>query len=700
MNAFRYILIVATLLLISCDEKVIPLPAVDTENIEIIRDSYGVPHIFSKTDKEAIYGIAWAQCEDNFNLMQEKLIILKGMSGRVNGADGAKLDYIIQLFEIDQFIADRYEQDITPEIDGFLDSYASAVNRYAGLHPEEVELKRLFPITKHDLLKGGVINFMFLTNAFTEVAKIASDRIDLYKEEGNFMGAGSNAFAYSSNASSTGKTYLVGNPHQPIIGSASFWELSVHSEEGMDMFGATLAGGGLVPALGTNKNLGWSSTTNYEDYVDVYQLEMHPFKKNHYKYDGEWISLEEKVAKLKVKLGPIVIPKSESYYTSQYGPTMKTDSGYFSFRSNCFFNLKMTEQYYKMGKSRNFEEFWDALQLNGIPSQTFDYADREGNVMHMNNAVMPVRNKKYEWRKLLPGNTADTKWSFDQPYPVDSLVYVKNPTCGYIFTCNNNPTVCTAIEDQPKLENFPSSFGILSSNNVRSNRLGHLLASEENIDYEVVKRIRNDLYVDKLDMTARHFMNAKDMHIVLNKYPTLLPSKKVIDKWNGQFTIDNKHAGIVSLISVYITQYITDNFAIYDTSIPEEVIVEVFTKAQDFLMKHHGTLEVPLGDIQRIIRGDKDYPMYGGPNTLANAHFKINENGKLQCIKGDSYIFYAQYGDDGLERLETINVFGNSNKPDSPHFSDQLDIYKDMGTKKVNISRESIRASGTGYHPE
>ena len=674
---------------------------INVEHIEIARDEFGVPHIFAETNAEAVYGIAWAQCEDNFNVMQENLAIVKGLYGRIKGKKGAAADFIMQLFEVDHYIDNNYEKDITPEIENLLQAYVTAINRYAELHPSEVISKKLFPATTKDILKEYVFNYIILSYAIMDVARIIDNKIDFSWPSDNMLGAGSNAMAYNANITNDGKTYLVGNPHQPVEGPANFWELSVHSKEGLDIFGATFSAGGVTPFIGTNRHLGWTSTTNFEDYTDVYQLKMHPKKKDYYEFDGEWLKLEKKHAKLKVKVGPLIIPARKKYFISKYGPTLKNKSGYFSIRSNAFFNLRFVEHYYKMALSQNFDEFWEALKVQGIPNQTITYADGQNNIMFFNNGIFPKKKEHYNWREILPGNTSDTFWNYDEIHPIDNLVYVKNPRCGYVYNCNNTPLDCTAADENPTIDNYPKTFGIMTSNTARAKRFKELMEHQDNIGYEEIKKMRDDEGAHSTDLSFRQFMNANDVFTVAGKYPEFADLKKVMDKWDRKMNIENKQATIFALFSMYFTNYIIDNYAVYENVVSEKVIVDGLRFTKKFLLKNYNSLEVELGRVQKIVRGDREYPMYGGPQILANAQFIPYEKGKIKIKRGDTFIMYACYDKTGLESMKTVNVFGNSSKPDSPYYTNQLEMYTQKQVKDVELDLNKIRSTAKSiYHPK
>lgn len=671
---------------------------IDVNNIEIVRDNYGVPHIFSKTDAEAVYGIGWAQCEDNFHMLQDNFAASKNMAGRIIGKKGAALDLIFQIFQIEGFVEKNYERDISPEIDKMLRSYSAAINRYAELHPKEVKSDKLFPITPKRILAAYTLQTLLLHHSLPELAKVISKEYE-YEIMEHVMG-GSNAMAYSPNKTSDGKTYLIGNPHQPLNEPGNFWELSVHSEEGYEFFGVTFSVGGLVPIMGTNRNLGWSHTTNYQNGSDAFKLEMHPNKKNHYKYDGEWLPLEKKKAKMKVKIGPLALPVSKKYYQSKYGPTFKKKSGFYSYKANSFFNLKIVEQWYKMGLAKNIEEFTNALDIQGICAQTITYGDFEGNIFHLSNFSHPIRNEAYDWSAPVSGTGSDSNWNYQKQHPVSALPQVKNPDCGYVYNCNNTVFKMTGEGENPKPEDFPKSFELMTSNTIRANTFAARIKEFEKINFEEAREIREDVSVDKNQLSFRNCMNCNEIPRLIAENPKLKEYKKVLDKWDGNYNPENKQASLMLMTTYFIVEYIQKHYGNLEKDLPEEVMTQSMLKAEKFLLKHYGSREVVLGEILKAVRDDVELPMYGSTNTLANSHGKIYQKKKLRIVAGDSFIFYAKYGADGLEEMNTINAFGNSMKKGHPHSTDQTALYVKKETKKVELDVEKLRKSGKAYHPK
>jgi acyl-homoserine-lactone acylase len=227
----------------------------------------------------------------------------------------------------------------------------------------------------------------------------------------------------------------------------SWYEAHLQSEEGLNILGATFHGAVSI-FHGTNENLGWAHTTNYFDAIDIYQLQPDPEKKNHYLVDGKSYKLEKSNAKLSVNLAKKPLEKKfiltigKAKWWSIYGATYKNKKGMFAIRLASNMTLKSVEQWYKMNKAKNYTEFRQALDIQGIINQYVTYADRFDTIYCVSNGAMPIRVEGYDWENTVPGNTMKTLWT--QYLPHDSLPHVLNPKCGYVFEVNNTSYTMTA----------------------------------------------------------------------------------------------------------------------------------------------------------------------------------------------------------------------------------------------------------------
>ena len=210
-----FLLAILSPFLYSCSEKAVSWE--EHPHVEIIRDQWGVPHIYGKTDADVAYGLAWAQCEDDFVTIQEQMLAVKGMLAELKGKDGAVLDFGIQFMGLREIVNEKYETDISEEFKRVLDSYAEGVNEYAKLNPGKVLLKKLFPLHSKDIVIGYMLGVAQMTGALGDLSTILDEKVsDRMGEE-----RGSNAIAISQKMTNDGSTYLAINSHQPLAGKAT-----------------------------------------------------------------------------------------------------------------------------------------------------------------------------------------------------------------------------------------------------------------------------------------------------------------------------------------------------------------------------------------------------------------------------------------------------------------------------------------------
>ena len=274
---------------------------VNVLNIDIVRDKWGVPHIFGKTDAETAYGLAWATSEDDFRTVQRMLLAVKGKLGEVDGQSGAILDYLAFIAGVERVVEQSYDTAFSASYKKILEAYAEGLNAYASSHGGEVLRKGLFPVNAKDIAQEYVLTNVLLTSVYLDIQKIFTGDIKLYEE--NYP-QGSNALAVNRSRTQDGKTYLAVNSHQPLEGMFSWYEAHICSDEGLNMLGATFPGGASI-FVGTNPQLGWACTLNHPDMDDVYKLDMNPHKSLQYWFDDHWETLEVRKKTVKVKLGPI-----------------------------------------------------------------------------------------------------------------------------------------------------------------------------------------------------------------------------------------------------------------------------------------------------------------------------------------------------------------------------------------------------------
>ncbi len=668
-------------------------------NIKIARDKWGVPHIIAPTDAEVAYGLAWAECEDDFVTLQEQMAAGKGMLGEIKGQDGLIVDFAIKFMGLPEITEARYDKEVTGRFKTYLENFAEGINAYAALHPEEVLLADLFPLTGKDGIIGYLLGNVEVSGAGKDLQKIMNGKI--IKELKSNFPKGSNAIAISNKKTTDGKTYLAINSHQPLEGWYSWYEAHLISEEGLNILGGTFPGG-MVIFHGVNEHLGWAHTVNHADFSDVYKLTMHPDNDLQYEFDGEWLTLEEKHhwAWMKVA-GPLKIPIRQTNYVSKYGPTFETDDGFYAWRFAVGESIRMGEQWYKMNKATNFEEFHNALEIQGIACLNIVYADKEDNIYYLSNGRLPVRNPKYDWSTVLPGNTSATLWDGNL-VPLDSLPQVLNPECGWVFNTNNTPYSASDKRDnfvETALNKTMGYQGVGLENN-RSSRFLELINQYDSLSYTDFKRIKYDRqYPAKMIIPSATNLEML-MNLDASKYPDIADAIQLLSAWDRKTYLGSTTAPLFLLTWKFIdARRKAEDRSVRGGVLTTEDCIEGIRKAKAELLEKYGQLAVEIGEFQRHIRGDVNIPLGGGPDVLAAMYSREQDNGQYKGVAGDSYIELVRFGPDGVE-IESVNAYGSSAKEGAEHFTTQMDMFAGQQLKKMTLDKEEVlRTAVKVYSP-
>lgn len=673
-------------------ERAAPPPARDYD-VEIVRDRYGVPHIFGKTDPDVAYGIAYAHAEDDFHTLQQVLAMTRGRLGAITGQPGASTDYVVALLDARETVKRDYAKQ-PADVRALLDGYAAGLNRYAEEHPGEVRLAKLFPVNGEDVATGFVVRSPFFFGLDFFLRALTTDK-DLPIESAgpemdapNFtpLGAhpgqaGSNAFAIAPKRSEDGFTRLVSNSHQPWTGGAAWYELVVQSGSGWHFAGANFPGAP-YPLLGHNETLGWTNTVNRPDMIDVYKLVTNAAG-DQYRYDGQWKPLEKQTVWLPVKLfGPFVLPVPRTVYRAVQGPVIVNKSSAWALRYGGADQLKMVEQYYRLNRAKDFGEWQQAMAMQGVPGTNFIYADAAGNIAYYYNAAFPKRKPGYDYSKVLPGDTSKAY----EPGTVawDLVPRNVNPGSGFLQNANNSPY--QAAGEGYEIPPQDPLLGVETDTTNRGTRAIELLSADASISDAELRAIKFDSGVSRVSYLGRWFekLTALDP----KGDPLLQKAHDLLVRWDWNF--DGK--GPADALAYSILR--TPNRWHYERK-PEPDPRAVLVEASEYLMKHFGRLDLPLGELIRLRRGTLDLPFDGGPDSLrAATNYTELPDGRLAIRHGDSFILWVSWDKAGQVKSESIQPFGAaSTRPHSPHYADQAQLFVTHRFKPVWFTREQLEGN-------
>ena len=660
-------------------------------DVTIYRDTWGVPHIFGKTDADAAYGLAYANAEDDLKNMQDALLGARGELASVYGKDKAPNDYMVHLLEIWRKVDSQYESSLAPETRTLCEAYADGINQYILDNPKEAQ-PGVYPVNGKDIVAGFVHKTPLFFGVHKFLQKMMEHKPDEFqnnsiwwKEHKNIrkkmVTKGSNVFAVSPSRSEDNKIRLAINSHQPWDGQFAWYEAHVHSEEGWNMAGGLFPGSPVV-LVGHNEHLGWGHTVNSPDLVDVYELEIHPDDPYLYNYDGEWKKLKVKKVPIKVKLfGPFSWTFKREALWSVHGPVLRGKYATYAIRYANYEDIRVVEQWYRMNKATNFDEWNSAMSMTAIPMFNAGYADKTGNIFYIYNAKLPLRAEGYDWESVLPGNSSDVVWTEYLPYA--DLPQVLNPTSGFIQNCNNTPFITTTGEDNPDKKNYPDSFGIESHMSNRALRAMELFGEDPSISREEFEQYKFDLrysddsymsqFVDRLISLSYSFEDEK-----------LIQGVNVLKSWDKNTDYENKNASLPIISFGWFMEISPEN-------ISDENLLESFTFAVKYLYNHYGRLDVIWGKINRLIRGSINLGLGGGPDIPHAVYGIPTEEGYLKGYAGDAFLMLVEWEKNGEVSSKSIHQYGsNTQHESSTHYADQAKLFVDRKLKPVWLTLQNI----------
>ena len=664
--------------------------AAANHDVRILRDEFGVPHIYGKTDPDVSFGLAYAHSQDDFETIQKVILSTRGRLAAVDGPGAAPFDYLVHVLGFLEDVEARYASEVPADVRALSEAYAEGLNLYAAEHPQEV-LPGWYPARGQDLVAGFVFRTPFFYGFQQVLAELLADdrqrSISSAPDPQAFrpfpaapIQMGSNAVAIAPSRSADGATRLLINSHQPYTGPVAWYEVRLKSEAGWDMIGGVFPGSPLI-LHGTGRDLGWANTVNQPDLTDVYLLDIHPDDPDLYRYDGDWLRLERSEVTIPVRiLGPIRIGVTREILRSVHGPVLRTSHGTYAVRYVGMNEIRQLEQYYRLNRAENFEQWEDAMRMQALPSINYIYADRDGLIAYYYNVKAPVREVEWEWSEYLPGDRSDLNWT--EFHPFEAMPKVIAPPSGFVANANHSPFRATTGEWNPDPADF-EGLGIDTEMTNRGLRLLELYGGDTSITASEFHRYKYDKQYSSESEAER--VVAEVLSLDFADDALLAAAQKHLAEWDFDVELDDRQAalGVLTATPVIIAER---------QGLEPPEVEQAFRDAVSSLMKHHGSFDLPWSQINRFQRGELDVPIGGGPDVLRAAEsFVLTEDGLYVSNSGDCYLMFVEWAADGTQTVETIHQFGTATLDvDSPHYADQVPLFLGERTRRARLDLEDL----------
>lgn len=660
---------------------------------EVIRDTWGVPHIYGQRDADVSFGLAYAHAEDDFETIQEVVAATRGVLASYRGKVSAPTDYIVHLLDVWPTVEDNYEK-LPADVKAIAEGYATGLNLYASDHPNST-WRGLAPFKAEDVVAGFVFKTPFFYGLDDVLLKLFSEErvidlaIDPAPTETAFQlrqrrggEIGSNAIAVSADRSGEGITRLLINSHQPMTGPVAWYEAQLESQESLQITGGLFPGTPLI-LHGFNRHVGWANTVNHIDLSDVYIIQRNPDNQSQYRLDQEWLEFEVADVIIEVKLfGPFRFPAKRRVLRSRHGPIIEGKNNTYALRFAGMGEYRQLEQYYRLNQAQNLRDFLSALAMNALPSINYVYADKDDNLAFIHNAQYPNRDDAWNWQRDLPGNRTDLIWQGYRPYSqVPKLV---NPESGLIFNANNTPFSATDGADNLKSVDFPQSMGLATNETNRSLRLMELTDGESRIDKKALLALKfDDRYADASTQVA---LLTAIVAIDADGDVQLQSAIEHLKKWDRRTNKDNPHAAL----AVLTLRHILRGDAPEDHS--EPALKKALRATIDYLMTNFARLDIAWGEVNRLVRGDVNLPLDGGPDILRAIYsFGLAADVIPHATHGDTWMAVVEWDENGKQSADVLHQFGSATLDStSPHFNDQAPLFAKQQWRKAWLTRSEV----------
>jgi acyl-homoserine-lactone acylase len=689
------------------------------ERVEIVRDDFGVPHIYGKTDADAVFGMLYAQAEDDFPRIERNYIWATGRLAEVEGESAIFSDLRARLYmTVDE--AKAAYQSAPGWLRELCEAWADGLNYYLLTHPE-VEPRLL------DRFEPWMPMFFSEGSIGGDIEQVPLERIARFYG-GNDVGeaitavrgieaefappGGSNGFAIAGERTRSGNAMLLINPH------TSFYfrgEVHVVSEEGLNAYGAVTWGQFFV-YQGFNEKTGWMHTSTHVDFIDEFVEDVSRVDGNLvYRYGQETRPVEVSEVTLKYRDGDGMGERTFTMYHTHHGPVTHETNGRWTVTKINWDPVNALIQSYTRTKLDNYDEFREMMNIRTNSSNNTVFADAEGNVAYFHGNFIPKRDTRFDYSRPVDGSDPATDWN--GLHTVDEAITILNPPNGWIQNANSTPFTAAA-EFSPKRDEYPV-YMAPDDENFRGVHAVRVLEDVNDLTLDALIELAHDPYLPGFEALIAGLLEAWDL--ADQRDAALEEPIDALRRWNLETGRDSV---AMSLAHFYGTNYLEratfpeglsemERITMLGTSTPPAERLEVFGETIAVLNEDFGDWRTPWGEINRFQRLSGDIDLEYDDNApslavgMANSRWgaladfgakRREGTRRLYGDNGNSFVAVVEFGD--KVRARSILVGGQSNDPDSPHFDDQAPLYVEQEFKDVAYYREDVdRRARDRYRP-
>ena len=681
------------------------------QNVTIIRDDWGVPHIYGETDADAVFGMIYAQAEDDFNRIEVNFLNSQGRLAEAEGEDEIWRDLRMKLFIDPTDMQAQYE--VSPQwLKDLMDAWASGLNYYLYTHPE-VEprvLTRFEPwmaLTFSEGSIGGDIERVNLgrLEAFYGQPNNARAALDpepssttlamvpsgLSEPDMNEEPTGSNGIAIAPANTSAGNALLLINPHTSFFFRE---ELHMVSKQGLDAYGAVTWGQFFV-YQGFNENAGWMHTSSGVDNIDEFvETVIERDGTLYYRYGDEERPVTVRQVTVPYKTDTGMAEREFTVYRTHHGPIVREVDGAWVSVALMEEPMNALIQSYMRTKAQNYDEYIEVMRTHTNSSNNTVFADSEGNIAYLHSNFIPVRDTRFNYLQPVDGSDPATDWQ--GVHTIEETPNSVNPSVGWLQNTNNWP-FSAAGPDSPRRDEFPV-YVQRSGENARGLHAMRVLEGKTDFTLQSLIDAAFDSYLTGFEELIPALVRAYDQADASNPFKAELADQvSILRDWDLRWSVES----IATSLAIFFGEE-TRRLDATERELPQQQL-QALSVASARLEADFGSWRTPWGDINRFQRltGDIVQPFDdAGPSTPVGfpsgrwgslASFGARaypQTKKWYGTSGNSFVAVVEFGDQ--VRARAVTAGGLDSDPSSPHFNDQAELYATGDLREVYYYRADV----------
>lgn len=693
----------------------------EAKNVTIVRDDWGIAHVFGKTDADAVFGMIYAQAEDDFNRVETNYINAMGRLAEAEGEAAVIQDLRMKMF-IDPVVLKEDYAKCPAWLQTLMTAWAAGLNFYLATHPQTKPrvITHFEPWMALSFTEGSIggdieskINLRSLQAFYDKAATLPP--VPASDATADPEPSGSNGMAVAPANTTSHHALLLINPHTSFYFRS---ELQMVSDEGLDAYGAATWGQFFI-YQGFSDRAGWMHTSSGVNAVDQY-LETVEKRGSHYvyKYGAEERPVTESTIVVPYTTDHGMASRTFTVYRTHHGPVIAESNGKWVTIALMNRPIEALTQSYTRTKARTYQEYLKTMDWRANSSNNTIFADADGDIAYFHGNFIPRRDPSFNWKQPVDGSNPATDWQ--GLLTVAETPHLLNPASGWIYNSNDSPwqgsgpSSLKQSDYPPYVENGGPS--------ARGEHAVRVLENRKDFTLDGLLAAAFDSYQPWFEKPIPALVKAWDSLPAADPLKvTVADQVALLRTWDLRWGASSVATSLAVFWGQAIQQQVRGSRPagelaqdyIGSGQLPATMMVQALATASARLTADFGSWRTPWGNINRFQRlNDHIAPNFDDAAPSIPVEFTSATWGSLASFgaraypntkkwygtSGNSFVAVVEFGP--TVRARAVTAGGESGDPTSKHFSDEATRYATGNLREVYYYRDQLKGhTEREYHP-